>query len=186
MTNGSLILLPKNPDANPATGGGLIRHLGAMGLLGAPLDEENRVFRAGDRFLQLISFVGCSPYLQLDPSTDGSHDFCHVAVHGPFPSPKLLYGKDTHPPRCPVCGAALREWKQGLESNLISCSECGTTHQLGDITWGRHAGYGRLLVEVRNIFPGEATPVAGLMTALQDLGFGEWDYFYLHGGQDFF
>jgi hypothetical protein len=181
MTNGSLILHPKNPAGNPAPATGLICHLGAVGLLGDPLEPENRVFRVGSRFLQLISFLGCSPYLQLDPPKDGSDNFCHIVVHGPFETPRLLYGEGVHPPRCPGCGAALKGWKEGVDSDLIRCGACGTNHSPGQIAWGKHAGYGCLFVEIRNIFPGEAIPVAELMSALQDLGLGEWGHFYLQG-----
>jgi hypothetical protein len=185
MTNGSLILLPKNPAANPATVTGLVHRLETIGLLGAPLDEENSLFRVGDRFLQLISFLGCSPYLQLDPPSGGSDNFCHIAVHGPFESPRLLYGEGVRPPRCPSCGALLKGWKEGINSDLISCGECGSNHPPAAIAWGKHAGCSRLFVEIRNIFPGEAVPVTELMTALQDLGFGEWGYFYLQGNREF-
>jgi hypothetical protein len=183
MTNGSLILHPKNPAENPVPTAGLMRHLGAIGLLGAPLDKENSVFRVGSRFLQLISFLGCSPYLQLDPPGDGSDNFCHIIVRGPFESPKLLYGEGAHPPRCPSCGALMKQWKEGVDSGLIGCGECGSKHPPGSIAWGKQAGYGRLFVEIRNIFPGEAIPVAELMSALQDLGIGEWGYFFLQGRQ---
>ncbi len=178
MSNGSLTLYPIDPRVNLATVSQLVHHLAHIGLLGDPLDEAAVVFRVGERFLQLISFLGCSPYLQLDPPADGGDDFCHLAILGPFATPRLLYGEDTRPPRCPSCGAAMRAWREEISSGNVGCRECGTRHPLERIEWRKHAGYGRLFVEIRNIFPGEAVPVDELLTRLQDLGCGEWGYFY--------
>jgi hypothetical protein len=185
MTNGSLILYPKSLTGNPTTATGLIGHLTAMGLLGAPLDELNNLFRVGNRFLQLGSFVGCSPYLQLEPPADGSDNFCHMLLHGPLESPRLYYGEGVRPPRCPSCGTALIKWRQDVSSGLIGCRECGAKQPAEAIAWGKHAGYGRLFVEIRNIFPGEAIPAAELLNSLRDLDLGEWGYFYLQGDREF-
>jgi hypothetical protein len=181
MSNGSLILVPKNPAAGPKTVAEVVTPLGAIGFLGAPLEKGEDLFRVGERFLQLISFVGCSPYLQLEPPASGEGDFCHIAIHGPFASPRLLLSDDVRPPRCPACKATLKEWRQQVGGGLIGCSECGAKHPLEQITWGKNAGYGRLFLEIRNIFPGEAIPVAELMNRLQDLELGEWKHFYLLG-----
>jgi hypothetical protein len=184
MSNGSLTLHPKDPNTSPATAAELVRLLDSIGLLGAPLDPGNAVFRVGDRFLQLISFLGCSPYLRLEPPEDGSDNFCHILVRGPFDRPRLLYGEGTRAPRCPACGAALTGWRAQAGSQVIGCSACGAKHPPDRITWGKHAGHGRLFVEIRNIFPGEAVPVDELLSRLGELDCGEWGYFYLQGKQE--
>ncbi len=178
MNNGSLVLYPKDPKVNPVAVPQLVHLLALIGLLGDPLEEATAVFSVGERFLQLISFLGCSPYLQLDPPADGDDDFCHLAILGPYAAARLSYGEDTRPPRCPSCGAAMKAWREEVNSGSVSCRECGTTHPLERIEWRKHAGYGRLFVEIRNIFPGEAVPVEELLTHLHDLGCGEWGYFY--------
>ena len=47
-----------------------------------------------------------------------------------------------------------------------------------DLDWRRQAGCGRLLLEVTDVFPGEAVPVSALLRGLEGLGAGPWRYFY--------
>lgn len=113
MTHGTLVLQAPSeciPD-QPA----LIARLSDLGFVGAGYGETPGVYLAGPRFLQLITFLGCSPHLQLEPPADGSEDFCHIRLRGPFRTARLLSAGNTRPPRCPGCGKGLTNWRQ-LES----------------------------------------------------------------------
>jgi hypothetical protein len=58
----------------------LTAQLAALGLIGEAIqvDDEAR-FLVGDRFFQALSFLGCSPYIEITPGEDG-RPFCHVSV----------------------------------------------------------------------------------------------------------
>ena len=91
---GRLLLTPRDAHATPEAGP-IVNLLTDMGLIGAPLPSRPRAYRVGERFLQLISFAGCSPHIQLAPPPDGSGAFCHIQVLGPEPAIRLLTGRNT-------------------------------------------------------------------------------------------
>ncbi len=179
MSNGVLILAPGDPASRLPTREQLVHALGDIGLLGAPLAGQDDTYLAGERFLQLITFMGCSPHVRLEPPVDGADAFCHLALLGPYDRPRLLHGRNTRPPRCPRCKTAITNWREFVDADTITCSHCGATCSMAQLEWRRNAGYGRLFIEIRNIFPGEAVPVDELMNRLRETGGGEWGYFYL-------
>lgn len=179
MSNGKLLLYPKDPARTPPPLETVAARLGKIGLLGAPLDLSHGTFRAGTRFLQLVTFLGCSPFLRFDPPAEGGDDFCHLALIGPFATPRLQYAANTRPPRCPRCGQRLESWREFADTGAIRCTACDTAHPPHLLEWGKNGGSGRLFIEIRDIFPGEAVPGEELLAELRDLECGEWSYFYL-------
>ena len=175
-----LMLLPADPGSPPVNCVRLAGELQAIGLIGAPVAlEDNLFYPTGDNFLQLISFLGCSPYIQLAPPANGGVDFCHITLFGPLGSPQLLHGKNTRPPRCPSCKAPIANWREGLETESLSCARCNLTSPLSTMEWRNNAGLGRFFIVIQNIFPGEAVPVDALMNQLRGISGGEWGYFYI-------
>jgi hypothetical protein len=156
----------------------LIESLKTMGLLGSLLNSKNELFLTGEKFLQLISFVGCSTSVCLTPN--GSHDqeFCKLAVNGPLSQPLLIWDKNSRPPTCPKCKNPIENWKESIENSTLKCNQCGNESQLEEISWGKKAGYGRIFIEINNIFPGEARPVPDLLASLNRSTGTEWSYFY--------
>lgn len=149
MTHGTLVLQAPSeciPD-QPA----LIARLSDLGFVGAGYGETPGVYLAGPRFLQLITFLGCSPHLQLEPPADGSEDFCHIRLRGPFRTARLLSAGNTRPPRCPGCGKGLTNWRQleslwakGGSGSEIGCAACGRSANPAELDWRRKAGFGTL------------------------------------------
>jgi hypothetical protein len=139
-------------------------------------------FCAGPRFLQLISFLGCSPQIRLTPDNGG--DFCHIQLLSPLPHPRLMVGSNTRPPRCPRCRAPMDDWQARLETigahlpPEITCPGCRQPVTPHHLLWRQQAGLGQRFILVHGIFPGEAVPVDELMHCLTQTG-GIWDYCYL-------
>ncbi len=179
MSNGVLILSPNDPASSLPACKPLVQALGDIGLLGAPLTGADDTYLVGERFLQLITFMGCSPHVLLEPPEDGTDRFCHLALLGPYKQPRLLVGRNTRPPRCTQCKTAITNWREFVDADTITCSHCNATCSIAQLEWRKNAGYGRLFIEIRNIFPGEAVPVEELMNRLRETGGGEWGYFYL-------
>ncbi len=178
MSIGKLILHSSSAESPLLEAEPLISHLQEIGLLGLPVEEGQHRFLTGECFLQLISFVGCSTNVCLAPNTDRDGGFCHLTIDGPFDQPRLLHDENIRPPRCPVCGKPIPDWKENSDGLAIKCGLCGNRSKLEDITWGRGAGYGRIFVVIYNIFPGEARPVPDLLDDLANLTATEWSYFY--------
>lgn len=158
----------------------------AGGFLGRPLTGRMGAFLVGDRFLHLVTFAGCSVQVALSPTGDGP--FCHIRIRGPFERPLGIKGRNTRPPRCPFCRNPLQDWKQPLEMwdsgepADIPCPACGQVNPLWAYDWKKKAGFGRLFVQVEEIFPGEAVPTPDLMRLLENSTRSEWRYFYIQDG----
>ena len=183
MHSGTLLLMPP-ATAIPPTGQALGQQLRKLGLIGEQW-RDNR-YLTGDRFLQLITFMGCAPRLQLEPPADGSEHFCHVRLSGPFPTPRLRYAGNSRPPRCPACRrriAALRDqmpgWRELLPDAPLECPQCAARYPATALDWGDQAGVSRLFIEITEVFPGEAVPVPSLMQKLAGDG-AAWRYCYLY------
>lgn len=174
MSIGKLILYPYDTELPPPKVEALSTSLRKLGLIGQPIDKRMNSFLAGEHFLQLISFVGCSPDVCLAPRESRATGFCHLSICGPFEPPQLIFANDC----CPACKQPLSNWKKLNDNRYIKCIHCGESHGAQDITWGRRAGYGRMFIEIHNIFPGEARPVDALFKQLQQESGLNWNYFF--------
>lgn len=184
MTNhqGRLILTPSDPHACPDRGR-LLATLSQIAFIGAPIGERGDTFLIGPDFLELVAFTGCAVAVASDPGGGGT--FCHVRVPPPASRPLLLHGRNTRPPRCPGCRgrliswhAQMKEWEQAPEVGF-TCARCGQTCPPWHWDWKRQGGLGRQLIVVEGVFPGEASPAAALLDALDRTGPSGWQYFYV-------
>jgi len=179
MSIGKLVIHPRDARAEPPELNSLIESLRALELVGSPVGNSAAKFLVGERFLRLITFLGCSPHIELDPPADGSRNFCHISILGPFQKPQLLHSKNTHPPRCPSCHKSISDWQAYSEQESIYCTNCSTESPMESIRWTKHAGFARIFIEISNVFPGEAIPVDELLNTLGEMGAGDWNFFYL-------
>ncbi len=188
MHTGSLLLFPADPAAAPPPVPAVIDVLAGLGLIGEPLASEG-AFRAGRGFLHHLTFLGCAPYLVLEPPPDGGPGFSHVVVAGPFATPRLLVGANTAAPRCPACRARFADWRAAVPgwcaaplAASVTCPACRAVHAPAALDWRETAAVGRLFVEIRNVFPGEAVPGEELLGTLERLGpGGAWHYAWVGG-----
>ena len=180
---GRLLLTPHDP-LQLADTKALQQALREAQFIGEPLPGGNLAFLAGEQFLSLITFAGCSVQIELLPPSDG-RGFCHVRFIGPFEHPTLIHGRNTRPPRCPVCRAQQRDWKtllpslQEMETEKLPCSTCTAKHPARKWDWKGNAGFGRTFISVEEIFPGEATPAPALSAVLKQASGNRWRHFYV-------
>jgi hypothetical protein len=169
--------------------------LQAIGLIGLPREVNKRTFYpTGDRFLQLVSFLGCSPHIELDPPADPARlaadsaagKFCHVYLTR---SETLQFRSDprTPTPRCPHCRAEVPDWQSLIQSwqrNPANgdwhCPHCGATGPITGLSFRKSAGFGRIFLEIIGIYPSEAVPSDALLNTLEALTHGRWSALYLH------
>lgn len=174
----SLFLAPAEPESTP----GLDEVREVLRDLGVIADDlAPGVYAAGEGFSRHVVYAGCSPYLAMTPPEKGSLQFCHVALHGPYAMPRLVTGANTVKPRCPGCRARFDDWREHLKAWQTGaaeaiCRTCGSRWRPYRLDWRNHAISGRVLVELRNVFPGEASPSDRLLDRLQERTGRPWHY----------
>ena len=194
MAANKLVLLPADPLCPPVNREQLAGELQTIGLIGAPVALEDKVFYpTGDNFLQLVSFLGCSPMIELDPPADratllaasAAGKFCHLFLSC---TESLTFRADSQcpPPRCPDCRQPVADWQTAIEAwkgNRVqtdwTCASCGFTGQFTDLAFRKAAGFGRTFIEIRGIYPSEAVPTDTLLDRLQRLAGGPWKTIYI-------
>ncbi len=194
MAAHKLILLPTDPDCTPVTIPALAGALRSIGLIGAAREINGTTFYpTGEQFLQLITFLGCSPTIELEPPDDrqalaaGSRDgrFCHVFLES---SDVLRFRSDpgTPTPRCPQCRTSLANWPAILQAwrddpvnDHWRCPQCSASGSITGLGFRKSAGFGRSFVEIRGIYPAEAVPGDALLTALKRLSGCTWSTIYI-------
>jgi hypothetical protein len=182
MSIGRLIIAPTDPwlGLSPQS---LVSHLQQMGLCGEPLPDRPEHYAAGEDFLRWISFAGCSPFMRFEPESATDQAFCHLHIHRVDGQPLFVSGANSKPPTCPACRKALRDWRTLMRawqqtSVPPHCPACDAAIAVDRLNWRRHAGLARTLVEIFNVFPGEAVPVDGLFAELKRLDGHAWHYFF--------
>lgn len=160
----------------------LLQVLHETGLLGDEHDwQGEKHFLPGERFLEQVIFLGCSPYINLAPPESDAQgsEYCHIGLAMDCSSPQFLGGDNVRTPRCPLCKEPLENWRDGLEDDSIfQCQQCGEKLLLSELNWRRSAAYARCSVQIWGVHDGEAVPSELLMTALAKLTGCKWAYFY--------
>jgi len=176
--SGSLFLFPEDPWHVPPTAA-VQAVLHALGVSGPVYGDHS--WLAGDGLLRHVTFAGCSPCLEFSPPADGG-DFCHVRLLGPYPVPRMFTGPHTLKPRCSACGSRMADW-QPLAAAYAQdparpwrCPACGAAQPVERLRWRHHAAFGRLLVEVRSVFPAEGMPGDELLAGLGEIDAHPWSF----------
>ena len=177
MTEALLLICPEQPECTPPSVEHLASFLASTGLIGEPLEysvsANTRRFLGGEKFLDLIAFLGCSPNIKLEP--DKAHQsFCHVnIVTNEGKNILFRQGRQTTPPRCPGCRKPLSDWRELIapgaqpEKHEWRCPACGQHALPWRYDWRKMAGFGRCFIEITDIYPKEALPQPSLLEALK-------------------
>lgn len=181
---GRLVLTTRDPEAAPDPD--LLRVvLSQAGFIGPRRTDGTDGFEVGPNLLALLSFTGCAVVLP-PSSVPGSHETrCQVRILGPAAAPRLVWGRNTRGPRCPVCRTRLQDWRErlpdwpGRRPDGLTCPRCGGSHPPGAWDWKQQAGFGRLFVFVEEVFPGEAVPTQGLLDLLIRVCACGWRHCYV-------
>ena len=194
MAAHKLLLSPADLSC-PAVGPDrLAERLLAIGLIGRPVPlHDGPFYPTGDRFLQLITFLGCAPQIELDPPADPTElesasaagRFCHVYL---AETAQLQFRADsqTRTAHCPQCRkpepqwqAIIHAWQQDPATTVWQCAACGHAGRPTELRFRKTAGFGKTWVEIRGIYPSEAVPGETLLAALRTLTDGDWTILYI-------
>ena len=183
MNNASLVLCPLDPYWTPPDDPSLRYFLQSIQLIGEPYQNQS-LFLAGDRFLELVAFMGCSPGISLDPG-DNSRSFCSIHMPPHAVTVEFHCGDHAHTPRCPRCRSPVSNWQDKITDwerrgagSLWTCPDCKHEASPWQYNWRRSAGFGRCFIEINDIFPKEAIPQQQLLDKLNSHYGVSWHYFY--------
>jgi len=154
-------------------------------LVGMPASNlGDNYYLVGDKFLQWVSFLGCSPYLKTTPKNDSDTDYCSVFIPGSNQGVRFISIPGATP-RCPECRKVISnrselwcKWEMGNEDKTIECEHCHTLIKASDLDWRKNAGIVKFSLKISNIFPKEALPADQLLSSLSDFTGVKWKYFY--------
>ncbi len=136
----------------------------------------------GDACMSQLTFLGCSPYIELDPPTEDPEaaarqgKFCHLTI-SQFDTP-VWRVDPTAKPRCPCCRKASRQ-QDLLITDHLACPQCHEISLAKDWHWRSLAGRGRFFLDIWGVFTSEAVPNPEFLNALATVTESEWHYFYV-------
>ncbi len=181
-----LILHVRDSAYVPADIVQLAQQLREIGLIGKPWGEDSQQrYLIGERFLQLVTFLGCAPAIELEPSADAHTEFCHIGISPLYPVPRFLADSQGVLPRCPHCRKRFANWQGAVaqwHENPAYQAQCPACQQLlspVELDWQQSAGFGRCFISIFNIYPREAIPTEALLHTLEQATQQSWNYFYL-------
>ena len=186
--NCSLFLCPQQHDFSIKDKDSFINDLQAVKLIAASFNmpgietpETESSFYSGEKFLDYIAYMGCSPAIEFAPgkTADDNSNFCHITIHH-FDASKLIHnpGPQRQAPHCPACKKPVKNWQASTTGSQIRCPSCDNTANIEDYNWRKAAGYAQLFIEITDIFPKEAIPQQLLLDKLSHITDTGWRYFY--------
>jgi len=188
-----LILNPVKPLDLTQYKHSIIKALSELNIIGNSIIKDNNdYFFAGEHYLQYISFLGCSPYLNFEPKTDIAlsdlqdtlPDLNYVQFN--FNSTHYSFNKTEFGVKaiCPVCKSKIIQW-QGLidtwekdNKPKLPCPQCKQTISILDINWRKTAGFYLSAILFYGIQSELAVPADNFLTRLEDITNSKWRYFF--------
>ncbi len=176
-----LLLHPVHADWVPDDRRHLTERLSQAGLLDGAACGPEGWCPVGNKFLNLVTFLGCSPDIRLAPDPGApEREFCRVRVREHRAAPHFRFARHLPTPRCPACRSPVAVDGGGMSVDTqIKCPRCGARAPVPRLDWKRAAGYARLFIEISGVYPGEALPTDGLLALLREVSGCDWRYFYV-------
>ena len=180
MNQGILILHPDNCGSHPEMQQ-VIQLLQRERLIGSSIEGMQSSYFAGEMFLQLITFMGCSPHIRFEPEDEQDKGYCYITL-ADYETLQIRVSEHARPPRCSACKKPVgKAWQTAVsQGEQITCPHCYQQQRPDQLSWRNDSGMGHFFIEIHNVFPGEAQPVPRLLQQLQIIDASQWRYFYLH------
>ncbi len=138
------------------------------------IKEHNGILIPDDQFMFLITFLGCSPNINLETKIEIQiHVNKKISAFGGESIVKLV---------CPNCKTKISQANQLISSfkdhYLWNSDCCDKDIDIQKINWRKSAGFSQSFIQINNIFPKEAIPSEGLQNLLNKFSQSSWNYFY--------
>lgn len=142
-------------------------------------------YHVGEQFLQMVTFMGCSPYIKVYPEDDNDKNYCSVYIQDDSLGIRFINGCNNTGPRCTACKKLIqsdsgrwKKWQRGNEKYHMQCEHCGISTIIQQLNWKKNAGIVNFSLRISNIFPKEAIPTDQLLHKLKSITGVDWKYFY--------
>ena len=133
-------------------------------------------YLTGDRFMDHVTFLGCSPSIALSPE-DGDN-YCFIRIHEAGKIPVLYAGKNALAPYCPQCQQTKDDWQACEQEDF--CEQCNLIERSESWRWRKQGALSPWVIEIMNIYPHEAVPSPMLLDQIKAVSGAPWSYAYLH------
>lgn len=172
----ALLLYPRPGKLAVKEVSALIEPLSRIGFISEVLAGDQQAdYLAGDRFTDLVTFLGCSPDICLSPE-EGAN-YCFIRLHPATTDYRLYSGRNTKEPHCKQCRQPQPDWRRVCDGDY--CDQCGLTERIESFVWKKSAALARTAIEVMNVYPHEAVPSQYLLDSLSEVSRVEWVYAYV-------
>lgn len=183
MSQSRLIFYPCPPEKSGAAHNA-IEHISLASILEQTgfidtLKIETGQYLAGEHFLNLLTFLGCSPNIQLSPQ-DGEN-YCAITLLDVTQELRCLGYTRSAKPKCPACTKRISDWQSEhwRQGDLVCiCDKCQTETFYAQLNWKHECGYALCGFEVSHIYPFEALPTEQFLAALGKTSGFKWTYCY--------
>lgn len=108
--------------------------------------EKSR-FSTGGKFVSHLTFMGCSPDIELKPQTN--KPYCYIDLES-NDVPQFISGENLKKARCPFCKGEILE--------PTCCTHCGKLLKRQNINWRKTAFFATSWITIGNIYELEAIP----------------------------
>lgn len=177
MSTSRLIFFPENAS-QPVDNRQVLDTLISTEFINTPAYSFNH-YLPGDRFLSLLTFLGCSPNINLQPVENENH--CYISLLDNSPETQFLGCTSTAKAKCPDCKKRISNWKTddwNITGTLCHCDKCHTQNPYAELNWKHECGFARGGFEISHIYPHEAVPTDQLLNALEKSSGYKWNYTY--------
>ena len=130
-------------------------------------------YSVGDKFVSLLTFMGCSPDIELEPQD--SSPYCYVELDTRA-TPRFIAGSNLKKARCPYCKRAV--------SSPLSCNHCDQALDPSSLNWRKTAFYASSWICIGNIYELEAIPSDYLLNHLHSNTGTVWRGAYIRFNND--
>lgn len=156
----------------------LRHHLVELGLIGSALQHDAGFFLPGANFMNLLTFLGCSPTVSMADSEDEITNFYSIEAVDYNEAVVAICGFPAQAPRCAQCKQEVVDWSEQPKKTdaLLVCDHCGFRAPLSGWNWRFKAGFGHHWINIWGVHEGEAVPGEKLLASLRELSGVEWRY----------
>ncbi|MCK5726876.1 MAG: hypothetical protein KAH22_08650 [Thiotrichaceae bacterium] len=137
-------------------------------------------FELGDKFLSYITFLGCSPDIELSPHPSKPYSYITLSSTNNI---QFHSGKNIKIPHCKHCKKSLDGSITLLKNNPIkqpiNCLHCHHEVDILRLNWRKSGFFAHCAIYIGNIYEAEAVPTESLLAKLLEISGFEWKYSYL-------
>ena len=140
-------------------------------------------YQTGDKFLSLLSFMGCSPTIELEPQED--KPYCYIEIENAPAKTVFISGKNLRKTTCPECKQRINHIGELIntaldnKTDLINCPHCHHPIPYHNINWRKTGFIAKDWVVVGNIYESEAVPGDNLLNCLEKVTGTSWKFAYI-------